>query len=91
MMEIEQCHFPKQLNLDVHLYETIGDQNKFDQNNSQIQALKWLKHEIDTQQELLKLNRETTEQLLVALGFLKKNHHTQDKIEFLKLWEILVK
>ena len=48
MMEIEQCHFPKQLNLDVHLYETIGDQNKFDQNNSQIQALKWLKHEIDT-------------------------------------------
>ena len=48
MMEIDVCHFPKQLNLDVHLYETIEDKNKFDQNNSQIQALKWLKHEVDT-------------------------------------------
>ena len=28
---------------------------------------------------------------MIKLGFLKRNHHTQDKLEFVKLWELMIK
>ena len=33
---------------DEYLYETLEDKNKFDQSSPQVQAIKWLKYEIDT-------------------------------------------